>query len=100
MTPQEAQDLLERLQQAGSSAPLDHPIFAEVDKQIIPMLETIAGMRIEHCLLVHLGDEGGVQTLYYASAEEREVALKTYTAKGGLAARMDRLVGPTEVQPF
>lgn len=44
MAPEEAQDLLARLHQAGSSAPLDHPIFAEVDKQIIPMLETIAGM--------------------------------------------------------
>ena len=95
MTPQEAQEILARCHMPD----VELPIIMD-GKDMKDALETIAGMQIEHCLLVNFGDKGGVQTLYYASAEAREVALKTYTAKGGLAARMDRLVGPSEVQAF
>ena len=96
MTPQEAQDFLNRCKHMPD---VELPTIMD-GKDMLDALETIAGMQIEHCLLVNFGDKGGVQTLYYASAEAREVALKTYTAQGKPAARMDRLVGPTEVQAF
>lgn len=96
MTPQEAQDFLNRCKHMPD---VELPIIMD-GKDMKDALETIAEMQIEHCLLVHFGDKGGVQTLYYASAEDREVALKAFNAQGVLAARMDRLVGTTEVQAF
>ena len=49
MTPEEARTLLDRLKHAGN---VDDPVYAEVDEAIIPMLETIAGMRWEYAVQV------------------------------------------------
>lgn len=78
VTPEQAQDLLARVHHAGSNAPLDHPIFAEIEQQIIPMLETIAGMEWEYAPQVDEGrgwkyigvTDGCVERLTYPQAEE------------------------------
>ena len=49
MTPEEARTLLDRLQQAGN---IDDPVYVEAADAIIPMLETIAGMRWEYAVQV------------------------------------------------
>lgn len=96
MTPQEAQDFLNRCKHMPD---VELPTIMD-GKDMLDAIKTIAGMKIEHCLLAHFGDMGGVQTLYYASAEAREVALKTFNAQGALATSVDRLVGPTEAKAF
>ena len=75
MTPEEAQTLLDRLKQAGN---VDDPVYAEVDDAIIPMLETIAGMRWEYALQVDEGEgwkyigvtDGCIYRLTHPQAEE------------------------------
>ena len=47
MTPEEARTLLDRLKHAGN---VDDPVYAEAADAIIPMLETIAGMRWEYAV--------------------------------------------------